>query len=85
MSKLIQKNPYALTTTSYYVWREGFGAGQKSTLLPKPVSVIGRWGQSAIGDVWFVKPTGYEAFQYWVDSNQGACRWLSDEETREFE
>ena len=83
MTKLITTNPYAPTTTSHYVWAEGFKAGLTST--PTPVLVTGRWGQSVIGEVWFVKPTGYEAFQYYVDSNQGVCRWLSGEETREFE
>ena len=79
--KLIQSNPYVLSQFSN-IWAEGFEAGQKSTLTL--VSVTGRWGQSVIGDVWFVRPTGYEAFQHLVDSNQGKYRWLSDEETREF-
>ena len=85
MTKPITKNPYALTTTSYYVWREGFEARQKSTLLPKPVSVIGRWWLSCDGWVSFVRADAYKAFQHELDTNPGACRWLSDEETREFE
>ena len=85
MSRLIQKNPYAPTTTSHYVWAGGFEAGQKSTLLPKPVSVTGRWWQTGLGKVEFAYAVEYEGIQRAIDSNQGECRWLTDEETREFE
>lgn len=84
MTKLITANPYALATTSYYVWANGFEAGQKSTLTP--VSVTGRWWQTTNnGNVFFADPKEYGDIQRAVDSNPDLCRWLTDEETREFE
>ena len=81
MTKLITKNPYALTTTSYYVWDEGFKAGQKSTLAP--VSVTGRWWSWG-GRVSFVRNDDYKEYQKVIDKYPQEGLWVSEEETREF-
>jgi len=82
MSKLIQKNPYGTHPDRNIAWAEGFEAGQKSTLTP--VSVTGRWWQSGDGKIWFVPPEEYKAIQQTSDNNPKLCRWLTEEETREF-
>ena len=85
MSKLIQSNPYYYRDSSYHdAWAEGFEAGQKSTLTPPPLSVTGRWWLTEMGNIMFLRPPQYEAFQYAADNSPGGCRWLSEEETREF-
>ena len=81
MTKLIQKNPYALGELEH-IWAAGFEAGQKSTLAP--VSVTGRWWQSGDGKVWFVPPEEYKSVQRTTDNNPKICRWLTEEKTREF-
>ena len=83
MIKLITANPYSDNESFVHqAWADGYVAGQKSTLTT--VSVTGRWGQSSLGNIWFVEPIKYESFQYEVDTNPGSYRWLSDEETRKF-
>ncbi len=82
MSKLIQSNPYRENSSPYKSWAEGFEAGQKSTLTP--VSVTGRWWQSRSGKIYFAHAIEYDAIQQAVDKNPDLCRWLSEEEAREF-
>ena len=81
--KLIQSNPYALSQFSN-IWAEGFEAGQKSTLLPAPLSITGRWWLTEMGSIIFLKPIQYEEFQYAADNNPCGCRWLTEETTIEF-
>ena len=85
MSKLIQSNPYYYRDSSHRdAWAEGFEAGQKALLMPAPLSITGRWWLTEMGSIMFLKPIQYEEFQYAADNNPCGCRWLSDEETREF-
>ena len=79
--KLIQSNPYVLSQFSN-IWAEGFEAGQKSTLTP--LSVTGRWW-SWEGRVSFVRDDDYKEYQKAIDKHPQEGRWLTDEETREFE
>ena len=83
MSKLITANPYSDNANPLHsAWAEGYDAGQKSTLTP--ASVTGRWWQRNNGNVFFAYADEYKVIQRAVDSNPDLCRWLSDEETREF-
>ena len=82
MTKLIQSNPYALSQFSN-IWAEGFEAGQKSTLTP--VSVTGRWWQSKNKEIFFIYKNQYVIYERITENNPDNSRWLTDEETREFE
>ena len=82
--KLITKNPYSDNANPLHsAWAEGFEAGQKSTLTP--LSVTGRWWQACNGKLLFAYPEEYDGIQLAVDNYPDLCRWLSNEETREFE
>ena len=81
MTKLIQKNPYALGELEH-IWAAGFEAGQKSTLAP--VSVTGRWWQSGDKIARFAPFEEYKSVQLAMHNNPKTCRWLTNEETREF-
>ena len=82
MSKLIQSNPYGTYSDRNIAWAAGFEAGQKSTLAP--ASVTGRWWLSNDNVAYFIYPSQYKYFQRQAD-NKSDCRWLTEEETREFE
>ena len=83
MTKLIIKNPYPPDTTQYPAWAAGFEAGQKSTLMP--VSITGRWWQAKNKEVFFIYKNQYVIYERITENNPDNSRWLSDEETREFE
>ena len=83
MSKLIQSNPYYYRDSSHRdAWAEGFEVGQKSTLLPKPSLVTGRWWQAGNGNIFFIPPEGYKIYE--LTNKENHSRWLTEEETREF-
>ena len=82
MSKLIQKNPYSLSSSQHLAWGEGFKMGQKSTF--PPISVTGRWWQSRSGKVLFAETGEYESIQRSINNSPDLYLWLTEEETREF-
>ena len=84
MAELIQKNPYGTYTDRNIAWAEGFEAGQKSTLLPAPLSVTGRWWQAKNKEVFFIYKNQYVIYERITENNSDNSRWLSEEETREF-
>ena len=83
MSKLITANPYSANAMQYSAWVDGFEAGQKSTLTP--VSVTGRWWQSKNKEIFFIYKNQYVIYERITENNPDNSRWLTDEETREFE
>ena len=85
MAELIESNPYYYLNSSHRnAWAEGFEAGQKSTLLPAPLSVTGRWWQVQNGNIYFINKKDYEPYEQTTNSAIG-CQWLSEEITIGFE
>ena len=83
MLKPIQKNPYREDTSSGSIWAMGFYAGQKSMITT--ASVTGRWWQAKNKEVFFIYKNQYVIYERITENNPNNSRWLSDEETREFE
>jgi len=86
MSKLIPNlgNPYDNYTNQSSAWEEGFEAGKKSIRVLLPLSVTGRWWESGDKIPRFAPFEEYKSVQLAMHNNPKTCRWLTNEETREF-